>query len=284
MQVAGWQIHTILEGTFLLDGGSMFGVVPRALWARHHPPDADGRIVMALRTLVCVGHGRCVLVDTGLGDRLDERHQALYQHAPRAGKLAAGLAQLGLSPQAVTDVVLTHLHFDHAGGLFAPDGRGGLGPAFPRAQVHVQEAAWRWAAAPSLVDQASFLAGDAARCEAELELRLLQGDESLAEGLRVQVTAGHTPGHQLVVVGEGPDTLVFCADLIPTATHVRLPWIMAYDQRPLLTLDEKKVLVAQAVEEGWVLVFEHDPLTAACRLVERDGRAEPGETLSLDPA
>ncbi len=284
MQVGGWQIHTLLEGTFLLDGGSMFGIVPRSRWARHHPPDGEGRIVMALRTLLCVGHGRRVLVDTGMGDRLDDRRQALYQHTPRAGGLPAGLAALGLACQDVTDVVLTHLHFDHAGGLFAPDGRGGLAPAFPRAQVHVQEAACRWAAAPSLVDQASFLPGDAARCEAELDLRLLQGDETLAEGLRVQVTAGHTPGHQLVVVGEGPDTLVFCADLIPTATHVRLPWIMAYDQRPLLTLDEKKVLVAQAVEEGWALVFEHDPLTAACRLVERDGQVVPGETLCLDPA
>jgi len=284
MHIGGWQIHTLLEGTFLLDGGSMFGVVPRALWSRHQLPDAEGRIVMALRCLACVGHGRVVLVDVGMGDRLDERRQAVYRHTPRAGRLAEGLARLGLGAADVSDVILTHLHFDHAGGLFVPEAGGALRPAFPRARVHLQEAAWRWAAAPSLVDQASFLPGDAARCEAELDLRLLRGDEVLEEGLRVQVTAGHTAGHQLVVVGEGAGAAVFCADLIPTATHVRLPWVMAYDHQPLVTLEEKQVLLAQAVEEGWVLVLEHDPAVGACRLVERDGRVEPGEKLCLDPA
>jgi glyoxylase-like metal-dependent hydrolase (beta-lactamase superfamily II) len=281
MRIDGWQIDPLLEGTFLLDGGSMFGVVPRALWSRHHPPDDQGRIVMALRCLLLRGHGRCILVDTGIGDRFDDAQQAIYQHTPRPGGLPAALAALGLGPGDVSDVVVTHLHFDHAAGLLAPDGRGGLGPAFPRARVHLQEAAWRWAQAPSPLDQASFFHADLARWEADLDLRLLRGDAFLEEGLRAQVTGGHTPGHQIVVVGEGEGALVFPADLIPTATHVRLPWIMAYDHQPLLTLDEKKVLLAQAMEEGWCLVFEHDPRVSACRLEERDGRVVPGEPMDL---
>jgi glyoxylase-like metal-dependent hydrolase (beta-lactamase superfamily II) len=157
-----------------------------------------------------------------------------------------------------------------------------LVPTFPQARVHVQEEAWEWANAPSEWDQGSFFSGDFAIWERELKLTMLEGDVEIADGVRVQVTCGHTPGHQIVVVGSGPGSLVYCADLIPTADHLRLPYIMAYDQQPLLTLDEKKVLLAQALEEDWILVFEHDPKVAACRLTERDGQVSAGVRIDLN--
>lgn len=283
MRIGGHTVWTVLEGTFGLDGGSMFGVVPRPLWSRAHPPDERNRITMALRPLVIrADDGRCILVDAGIGQRFDAKQQAIYGYQSRSQGIVGALSRLGIAPGDVTDVIATHLHFDHVGGLLTRSEDGRLTPSLPRARVHLQEAAWEWAANPSQWDQGSYFGQDFEIWERQLDLKMLRGDAELADGIRVHETAGHTPGHQIVVVADGADTLVYCADLIPTATHVRLPYIMAYDQRPLLTLDEKKMLLAQAIEENWILVFEHDPHTAACRLRERDGRVEPGEQVCLN--
>ncbi|NMB77210.1 MAG: MBL fold metallo-hydrolase [Myxococcales bacterium] len=282
MQISGYQVFSLLEGTFLLDGGSMFGIVPRPLWARHHPPDERGRIVMALRCLLLVGEGRRILVDAGLGERFRGKSEEIYRYRANGGGLSAQLARLGVRPDDITDVIASHLHFDHVGGLLSAGAAGALTPVFPRARVHLQREGWEWARAPSLWDEASFFQQDLDVWERTLELDFLSGDAELAPRLRVRANAGHTPGHQVVIVGEGSETLVFCADLIPTATHLRLPYIMAYDQRPLQTLEEKEILLAQALEEDWILVFEHDPFVAACRLQEKDGRAEAAEAVCLN--
>jgi glyoxylase-like metal-dependent hydrolase (beta-lactamase superfamily II) len=283
MRIGSWQIFSVLEGTFGLDGGSMFGVVPRPLWSHRHVPDARNRISMALRPmLIQEPGGRCILVDAGVGQRFDFKQQEIYRYQTLFGGVAASLARLGIQTGQITDVIATHLHFDHVGGLLTCSPDGDLAPTFPGARLHVQEEAWNWAHAPSQWDRGSYFAGDFPIWDREMDLCLQRGDTEIAPGVRVQVTAGHTPGHQIVVVGEGRDSLVYCADLIPTASHVRLPWIMAFDQQPLLTLDEKKVLLAQAIEEDWILVFEHDPHLAACRLRERGDRVEPGEPVCLN--
>jgi glyoxylase-like metal-dependent hydrolase (beta-lactamase superfamily II) len=284
MQIGSWKVMTALEGCFLLDGGSMFGIVPRTLWSRFHPPDDQNRIVMALRGLVLVGHGRKILVDCGIGNRFDDSQQKIYRHQRREGGMPGALALLGIQPGELTDVVATHLHFDHVGGMLTPDEDGRLVPTFPGATVHVQEDCWEWARNPSIWDQGSFFQGDFSIWEKSLDMRLLHGDAEIAPGVQVRVTCGHTPGQQIVVVGEGEGSLVYCADLIPTAAHIRLPYIMAYDHRPHETLDEKKVLLARALEENWVLVFEHDPGIPACRLQEKNGKVLPGENVCVNLA
>ncbi|MBW2702583.1 MAG: MBL fold metallo-hydrolase [Deltaproteobacteria bacterium] len=281
MQVFGWQVTALMDGSFGLDGGGMFGIVPRSLWGRSHEPDEANRITMALRCLLISDGKRHILVDAGIGPRLTPKQQDIYRYVEaEGGGLIGALARAGLSPDAITDVVATHLHFDHVSGLLMQEGED-LVPRFPNATVHLQEDAWAWVAGPSDWDRASFFHRDFAVWEEKMRLHLLQGDQEIAPGVRVQVTHGHTPGHQIVLVGEGKGCLVFCSDLIPTATHVRLPYIMAYDHRPLLTLEEKEVLLAQAVEENWILVFEHDPLVEACRLVEQGDRVRPGPSFFL---
>ena len=190
------------------------------------------------------------------------------------------LSRLGVRPEEINDVIASHLHFDHVGGLL--DGR--LEPVFENARVHVQEECWAWANGPTVWDGGSFFPKDLQVWEQKLQLNLLRGDCEIAEQVRVKVTNGHTPGQQIVVVGEGgsPGALVYCADLIPTASHIRLPFIMAYDHRPLVTLEEKKVLLAQALEENWTLVFDHDPYTPACRLMEEKGRVVAGDAVCLN--
>jgi len=282
MQVGSWNVQTLMEGTWLLDGGSMFGIVPKKLWAGAHPVDEQNRIVMALRCLLIRGPDRKILVDCGIGDRLNEKQQKIYQHRRSPGGITGCLARLGVQPGEITDVIASHLHFDHVGGLLTPAGDGRLEPTFENATVHVQEECWAWAGGPTVWDGGSFFPGDLPIWERLLKLNLLEGDCEIAEQIHVKVTCGHTPGQQIVVVGEGAGAVVYCADLIPTASHIRLPFIMAFDHLPLITLEEKTVLLAQALEENWTLVFDHDPYTPACRLMEENGRVIAGDAVCLN--
>jgi glyoxylase-like metal-dependent hydrolase (beta-lactamase superfamily II) len=287
MQVGSWNVQTLMEGTWLLDGGSMFGIVPKKLWAGAHPPDEQNRIVMALRCLLIQGQGKKILVDCGIGDRLNEKQQKIYQHRQTPGGMTGCLKQVGVRPGEITDVIASHLHFDHVGGLLTPSADGRLEPTFENATVHLQEECWAWASRPTVWDGGSFFEEDLPIWERRLKLNLLRGDGEIAEQIRVKVTSGHTPGQQIVVVGEGggqgtAEAVAYCADLIPTASHIRLPFIMAYDHRPLVTLEEKKVLLAQALEENWMLVFDHDPYTPACRLMEEKGRVVAGDAVCLN--
>ncbi len=282
MKTGPWNVYSILEGTFGLDGGSMFGIVPKPLWSKHHEPDDKNRITMALRPMLITNGDRHILVDAGIGSRFDEKQQKIYHYLPAKPGLLEGIERLGLTPRQITDVIATHLHFDHVSGLLAPDDEGQLLPVFPNAKIHIQEEAWRWAKEPSQWDRGSFFKNDFSIWENELALSMLHGDTEIAPDVRVMRTQGHTPGHQVVLVGQGKDTVVFCADLIPTAAHLNLAWIMAYDQNPLMTLDEKKMLLAQAVEENWILVFEHDPHNTACRLKEEKNKVMPGERMDME--
>lgn len=282
MKIGKWTLVTLLESTFRLDGGSMFGIVPRQLWARLFPPDEQNRILMALRVLLLSDGQRHILIDAGIGNRFSGKQQEIYQVRPCGDGIRTALARLGLSAEDITDCITTHLHFDHVAGLLTPDPAGKLRPTFPNAMIYIQEEGWRFAKTPSLWDQASFFQDDFERWEDEMNLQFLQGDCEIEQGIRVLATCGHTPGHQVVVIGEGERSAVFCGDLIPTAAHVRLPYIMAYDQQPLETLEEKEALLAQALEENWVLIFEHDPYTTAHRLEEKSGKIVVGEAVCIN--
>ena len=270
MTRAGYQIDLVEAGRLGLDGGAMFGIVPRPLWEGRIAPDGRNRIPLAMRCLLLRGHGRTILVDTGLGHKADAKFEEIYAVDHEHSTLLGSLARLGVGPEAVTDVVLTHLHFDHAGGATTRDAEGALALTFPEADHYVQRTQWDWAHT-SVREAASFLAENLDPLEASGRLVLLDGREAPWPGLSLHPVDGHTRGQQLVRVGDGPGAILFAADLVPTAAHVPALWIMAYDVEPLKTLREKEALLTQAAAEGWTVVFEHDP-EVACARVERTER------------
>jgi len=265
MKVGRYTLQSVLAGRFRLDGGAMFGVVPKVLWSRTHPPDEQNRIELESRSLLVSGEGKLVLVNTGIGQNWPEKERSIYA-VSEAVRLEASLAELGYRPDEVTHVVQTHLHFDHAGNGTVDRGRGPQ-PLFPRAEYCVQKSHFRWAESPSERDRASFQPADWECLVRGGQLRLLDGEEELLPGIFLHVVHGHTPGQQLVRVSGGTEVL-YCSDLIPFASQVKVPWIMAYDLNPLATLEEKKRLLKLAADGGWILFLEHDPLVATCRVRE----------------
>ena len=269
MRIGPYQLHAIDTGTFALDGGAMFGVVPRTLWEKSLPPDAQNRIPMAARALLLTGGGRTVLIDTGNGRKLGDKLEAIYKLDNSRADLLSSLARHGVRPGDVTDVILTHLHFDHAGGGTTYDG-GEAVPTFPRARYHVQREHWLAALAPTERDRASFFSENYLPLERAGQVDFTEGEGEILPGISCRVVHGHTTALQCPLISDGTSTLLFCADLLPTSAHVPLAWIMAYDLRPLVTLEEKRRILTEAADGGWTLFFEHDPVLAAARLARND--------------
>jgi glyoxylase-like metal-dependent hydrolase (beta-lactamase superfamily II) len=265
MKRGEWTFDVITDGQFKLDGGSMFGVVPRVMWEQHHEPDSQNRIDLSLRCLVARHGDRVILVDTGMGDRWNDKHRKIFAIERQDGQLVAELKALGLTPDDVTDVVLTHLHFDHCGGTII-EGAAGLEPLFAKARHWIQEKHWRWAHQPSERDQASFRVDDFHVLEERGQLELVSGPGEIMPGVRVTPVNGHTPGQQVVEFHTDHGVVAFVGDLLPLASQLRVPWIMGYDLNPLLTLEEKKQFLSRATEENYLLIFEHDPKVECCNV------------------
>jgi len=272
MRVGRWEVRTLELGRFRLDGGAMFGVVPKVVWEREAPADALNRIELALRCLLLRDGERVALVDCGVGDKDGPLFREMFALDDAGRSAPEALAELGIAPAQVTDLILTHLHFDHAGGAVAREGER-LVPAFPNARVHVQARQWEWALAPSLRDRASYLKDNLEPLR-QVELVLGQGDGELLPGLSARCVHGHTPGMQLVEVAgdDGRTGLVYCADLLPTSAHLPLAWVMGYDLEPLTVVEEKRRLYEQVGDGSAWLVFEHDPRLAAARIDTRGKR------------
>lgn len=261
-QIGRFTLTAVNFGTFRLDGGAMFGVVPKVLWQSKHPTDEYNRIKMALRGLLIRGDGRTILVDTGFGDGRTSKFRDMFAYNAPEPAAAAALASASVRPEDVTDVILTHLHFDHGGGATS-DKTGRPIPAFPNARYYLQTRQLEHARSRLERDKASYLPEDYEPLVEAKVVKLVDGNWDLTEGISCLVCDGHTPAMQLVKVNDGKDTLLFCADLIPLASQVALPWIMAYDLFPVTTLEEKKHILAQAARDNWTLFFEHDPVIAA---------------------
>jgi glyoxylase-like metal-dependent hydrolase (beta-lactamase superfamily II) len=262
MRFDNCELDPVEAGSLYLDGGAMFGVVPRALWSRTNPPDEKNRIHMAMRGLLIRDGERVILVDTGTGHKDEEKFRAIYGMTFEQQELLRSLAALGVQPADVTDVVLTHLHFDHVGGAVQRV-EGALEPVFPRAAHHVQRPQWEWAMKPSLRDRASYLPDNYLPLRDRELLRLHDGVEEPFPGIELLPMHGHTFGQQLVRVSRGGRSVIFCGDLIPMAAHVPAPYIMSYDLQPLVTLEEKTGFLTEAARRRDVLVFQHDPLCEA---------------------
>lgn len=259
----------------------MFGIVPRAIWEKTDPPDTKNRIPLALRCLLVDAGDRKVLVDDGIGDKWSDKHRSMYAIDRARFNLDTELSRAGVAREAITDVVLTHLHFDHCGGTTRRASGGGLEVAFPNATFHVQRRNWQWAQKPSDRDAGSYLSENFSALEPSGRLNLVDGETELLPGVELLVSEGHAPGLQIVRVSNGERCLVFCADLVPTASHLKPHYVMGYDLYPVTTIEEKKLLLAQAIEGNWILYFEHDPRIAACTVVEREGQMAVGEVVGF---
>ncbi|MBI5502717.1 MAG: MBL fold metallo-hydrolase [Deltaproteobacteria bacterium] len=255
------RLLTIVDSDFALDGGAMMGVVPRALWEKQHPPDPRNRIPLVSRFAVVddPDAARVWLLDCGLGRDWNPKELDIYDIRPRGTDARTLLHDAGIAPDSVTDLVLTHLHFDHAGGIARRDPTGKLALAFPAARHHVQASHWSWARSPTPKDAASFRTDHIALLEASSQLRLVDGSGPLGGAVSVRAVHGHTPGLQLPLVDAAGGPYLFLADLVPLWSHLRLPWIMAFDNEPLVTLAEKRALLQEAASRRWVLISEHDP-------------------------
>lgn len=282
MQIGPYRLSSIETGAFALDGGAMFGVVPKTLWEKQIPADDRNRIGLAVRALLIeeIEGDRKIIVDTGLGQKWGEKLAQIYAVDHSKLRLETSLEAKGLSTASITDVLLTHLHFDHAGGATKKVGEHVV-PTFENATYYVQKRNLAWAHEPTEKDRASYLKENFVALEREGVLEVLDGGGEWLAGIELIISEGHTTAMQLPHVHGPEGHLVYCADIIPTAAHVPVPWVMAYDNQPLVTMQEKRALLQRVVEEDWVLFFEHDPSGPAARVEENAKGYHAGERVSL---
>ena len=267
-----YRVEVVPDGEFRLDGGAMFGVVPRSLWSRYAPPDEENRVTLNANCLfVDTGRER-VLVETGMGDKWSTRQAAIYgvARARPLGESVRGVA--GCAPEDVTVVVNTHLHFDHAGGNTTLDAGGRAIPAFPNARYFVSRSEFEHAERPHERDRASYLPENWRPLVESGQLELKPDDYEVVPGLRMETVAGHSRTMQCARLEHGGRTLFGFADLVPTRAHVPLAWVMGYDLFPVETVEAKRRLLPQAARENWLCLFYHDPDVPLGRVVEEDGK------------
>jgi glyoxylase-like metal-dependent hydrolase (beta-lactamase superfamily II) len=266
-RLGGLTIHAIESGMQALDGGAMFGVVPKPLWEKRIPADARNRIPLALRCLLVETADQLVLIETGLGNKENDKFRDIYgvdnaaTDAAYPDRLQQAIGELGFAAADVGVVIDTHLHFDHAGGNTFRDGDGQVRVSFPNARYFVQRGEWEWAHRANERTSASYLPDNYEPVMAAGRLELVDGDVEIVPGISVLRTPGHCPHHQSVLIRSGGETACFLADVIPTFAHLPLPWIMGYDVEPLVTLESKRALLQRATDERWLLVSTHDPFT-----------------------
>lgn len=251
------EIVRLLDGTFRLDGGAMFGVVPRTLWSKRATPDAENRITLGLNCYLVRTPEATLVLDTGIGPDVDRRHAEFYSVEREPGLIGA-LAEMGLGPADVDLVVNSHLHFDHCGGNTVRTADGTWAPGFPNARYVVQRGEWEQALHPVDRDKPSYAPARLKALADGDRLSLVEGDAPLAKGVEAVVVAGHTAHHQGVRVTSGGRTFFYLADAVPTAAHIDLPYIMSYDLYPVDTYNAKKALLPRAEAEGWIVAFAHD--------------------------
>jgi glyoxylase-like metal-dependent hydrolase (beta-lactamase superfamily II) len=275
------QLHTINTGFFKLDGGAMFGVVPKSIWQKTNPADENNLCTWAMRCLLVEDEGKLILIDTGLGNKQDEKffsHYYLHGNAT----LDSSLAALGFHRDDITDVFLTHLHFDHVGGAVVRDGERLL-PTFKNATYWSNEKHWNWAVYPNDREKASFLKENILPIQESGQLKFIDSHEgvSFAGNINVKFVYGHTEAMMLPLISYKDKQILYMADLLPSVGHLPMPYVMAYDMFPLKTLGEKKIILAEAMEKGYILFLEHDPVNECCTLQQTEKGIRLNEIFNL---
>lgn len=279
-------LHTILAGNFKLDGGAMFGVVPKSLWQKVYSADENNMCNLSLRLLLIEEGKRIILIDTGLGSKQDERFFGYY-YLNGEDSLEKSLHTAGIKKDDITDVILTHLHFDHCGGAVEYDENSKfLKIAFRNATYWCSSGQWDWALSPNHREKASYLKENIIPIMESGQLKLFDNGFNITPNISIRLFNGHTNGLAVPFVNYHGRTIVFVADIIPTSAHIPLPWICGYDTRPLLSLEEKEAFLNEAVDNNFILFFEHDRYTTCCTLQKtekgvriKDRASNPDELL-----
>lgn len=278
------QLFPIHTGNFKLDGGAMFGVVPKSIWNKAYPADENNLINLAMRCLLVVEGDRKILIDNGIGTKQDEKFFSHY-YLNGNQNLLGSIKDAGYAPEDITDVFLTHLHFDHCGGTVKnAAGHEGFELTFPNATHWLSKSQWDWATRPNRREKASFLHENMMPVYESGKLNLFDGPFELISGFGVRIYNGHTVGQAIPFIKTGNKTVVFMADTTPTSAHVPLPYIMSYDTQPLVSLTEKEAFLNEAADNNYVLFFEHDFFTESCTLERTDKGIKVKQTMSLSEA
>jgi glyoxylase-like metal-dependent hydrolase (beta-lactamase superfamily II) len=275
------KLHTINTGLFKLDGGAMFGVVPKAIWQKTNPADANNLCTWAMRCLLIEESNQLILVDTGIGNKQDEKFFSHY-YLHGDDSMEKSLAQLGFSTADITDVFLTHLHFDHVGGAIVREDEK-LTPAFKNAHYWSNEKHWQWATAPNAREKASFLKENILPIQESGQLKFVEEKENIEwqKNINISFAYGHTDAMMLPKISYKGRTIVYMADLLPSVGHLPLPYVMAYDMFPLKTLTEKQAFLEEAINNNYILYLEHDPINECCTLQRTEKGTCVAETFNL---
>ncbi len=270
MKIGPYKIYSIETSEFGLDGGAMFGIIPKTLWEKKIPSDDFNRIPMVTRSLLLMSENKKILVDTGNGTKWSEKLKQIYNINTDKFSIESGLSRLNIKPDDITDVICSHLHFDHVGGNTSII-NGKIQPTFENAKYWVSQENWTLANNPSQKDQGSFMSHDWNILRENGMLHFVNNHEQFLDDIDFQLTYGHTTGLLHPIISDNKNTLFFGADLIPTSAHIPVPWVMAYDINPVKTVEEKLELLPKVVKENWIIFFEHDQDIQACT-VKQDGK------------
>jgi glyoxylase-like metal-dependent hydrolase (beta-lactamase superfamily II) len=276
------KIHVLHTGFFKLDGGAMFGVVPKSIWNKLNPADENNLCNWSMRCMLVDDGNRRIIIDTGIGNKQDEKFFRHY-YLSEMKDLRDLVKEKGYSPQSITDVFLTHLHFDHCGGAIIREGDK-LVPSFPNATYWSNQKHWEWATQPNEREKASFLKENILPIQESGKLKFIKKEEgiSFTPDISVRFVDGHTSAMMLPQINYKGRTIVYMADLLPSIGHIPIPYVMAYDMFPLTTLQEKKSFLGEASANNYILFFEHDPLIESCELQVTDKGIRSGRTFKLE--
>ena len=273
------KLYPVNAGNFKLDGGAMFGVVPKSIWQKKYPADENNMCNWALRCLVIEDGDRKILIDNGMGTKQNEKFFGYY-YLNGNDTLEKSLAKHNITFDDITDVVLTHLHFDHCGGSVQYNENNELVPAFKNAKFWVSKQQWLWATEPNNREKASFLKENILPIKDKIEF--IDKDTNIYPNLSVKLFNGHTDGQIIPFIKYKNRTIVYMGDLLPSTAHIPLPWVMAYDTRPLITLEDKKIFFKEAVDNNYVLFFEHDIYNECCTLKNTEKGVKLDKTFNLN--
>lgn len=257
MQIGKYKLVTVQSGLFSLDGGAMFGIIPKPLWEKTNPADELNRIKLSTRNLLLISDDKKILIDTGMGNKWDDKSKNIYNIEPKLD-LELALDQNKIKPDEITDVLLTHLHFDHTGGSTKYE-NGKLVPAFSNAKYFVQKKNFEWAMNPSDRDKGSYIKENFEPLVKEGVLNLVDSEIDFDDNISFRIINGHTFSQQMIKVSDSSNTVLYVADLLPFVSQIKIPYVMGYDLQPLITVEEKKKYLKLAAEENWKLFFGHDP-------------------------
>ena len=270
MKIGKYDLYSVETSEFGLDGGAMFGIIPKPVWEKKVSADELNRVNMVTRSLLLVSDEKKILIDTGNGTKWEEKYKQIYDINTDQYNIEKSLGKYGFSSEQITDVICTHMHFDHIGGNTKIKS-GEVVPTFPNAKYWISKENWKLANHPSQKDAGSFIENDWKVLAENQMIEIIDGREPFIEGIETFVTHGHTPGLLHPIVSDGSNKLFYGADIFPMVAHIPIPWVMAYDVQPVVTMEEKQKLLQKMEREDWILFFEHDPHIQACS-VHKDGK------------